>query len=37
MDGYVNGVIGGKQKNGSWKSSDFEKTGMPVALNKIDN
>ncbi len=37
MDGYVNGVIGGVQQNGSWNPSDTRLTGLPVLLSELDN
>jgi len=37
MDGYVNGVIGGVQKDGSWQTSDTSLTQMPILLSDLDD
>jgi len=37
MDGYVNGVIGGVQKDGSWQTSDASLTQMPILLSDLDD
>ncbi len=37
MDGYVNGVIGGVQKSGSWRPSNSKLTGMPTLLSNLKN
>ncbi len=37
MDGYVNGVIGGVQNNGSWQTGDSSLTGMPILLRDLDD